>query len=1526
MIERARVPQRTMMAAHAQGKYTQSVPQLSTGSGGGAANINGILYQVLRTLKTVASYSLSATTTQPLLIAEPIGGDLHVETPVVREVSQFKTKASQGTWSLATVIDEVLPDLYLAVNTSVLPTRYVFMTDGRLGRWARALEFFSDLRQRTPQRGHELDALGYTEPVRFSHEYTATERDLFLRVVNSVRTRAEESEEPAAATITAVWQLLANFHFEPLHTQQEADADISRLLRELGVAPNEVVTRRSTLIGLLTELSAKGNVSFTPAELLKKAQLSGVPLSQFERHATFSRSLFIDDIERAGFSSGSRVDREYAIPPDQRCTVFAGESGNGKSWAMAAAVERVFDHYEHLIVYVRATGDASGDFTEAAEKISREVLRRSESSSLRSLALEVQEFLPTIERLWLTICVDDVQSAQEAEGLLVADREHDRVRVVFTAPASVAGGFRHRSDLAVIDVHDFTTPELREYLENHGWDWGSVPPDIRRVIHRPLLARLFVEATGDPTWRGTTEYALYETYWSRLTIGRQADYPQDVIRLRDLCLDTAMNDQEYPWPAGVLIEYGVDDDVRRRLERTGWLRREADAGASIWHDRLLNWAVAESLVSSVRVGKSTVSEFADALAKLAPRFGSSRFGYVPMDALWLAAGDTGLSPGDLGLVLRALERSGAFMPSSLYEELIPTLGTRIVAALVDRAQDLDIEDYAYARMFSSSLQGAAGDGLPDETIRTLLSQSNPRVQDVALGYLARSPRPELIDAVWQVHIERQTLGGREWYLAYRRSYAALAAGARCDPSWLKRRVLNAAAREPVWDLAYLIAGLADEEGERFWHELKERLIAIVPLSHARSLVRCIQAYRDRDEIERLVSWLPQEKDLAGAAAFAALVHLDPERALSCLQALDLNELAFTRSWWIPWLVLAEPERGRAHIRDRIAAHPEHLRGAALLYTGHEHAIDPETLELLLQMLISRVPEYIKDADLGRPSPFDSVIRLLAKCTTLPQLRVFESHRGDPVEEQLTALAMLWIGQDYGGLDRELKHLRTVLQRFGGDGYIAFAGESLRQIQAEDYIAVLDVAAPCVASVLAELRVIVDRFIEADPSSNAHHLAFYALRFLAAAGDRNRVLDAAIKRKENIEIDIPALLAEHPPLNDSNFEMILQRIKDSSGNNRVAAVYALGMTGRPDAVSHLKSIARDSTDADTRAAALYALDALIDSDDSIDPDSFVIEAEIFPRLRALLRLGTSEALDRAEQELLAADIPSLHLLDVGGALLDSTRGPRVAAWMWPEMQKYHVTFWHSGWWKALRYLPAAREILIEHATGTHDEVRANAAAVLAEIDPAVAAGILEHAVRDYVSGHAALAETLLKTNPAEAAKFLCNHLVDESDERCRMAVGRSFRRHPGGILALLPDMFLSHDSAVRRCACEIGGWLSENPHKQDLDLRATSDASTMVQQAAIDALRRQAEFAAARELREELGNATGMRAFTYADALMETADPIVLATSDEPLCIWPAVQKQPALLQLHLEEKMNECAKAVRERAERKTRDRRSEKD
>src|SRR5258706_14906629 len=91
---------------------------------GGSATANGILLQVLGTLGHAVNLTLrvdrdpddagSAT-----LIIEPVGGggdlQLHWGGKVIAE--QWKARSGGHTWSLAEVIDHVLPDLYCAVET-----------------------------------------------------------------------------------------------------------------------------------------------------------------------------------------------------------------------------------------------------------------------------------------------------------------------------------------------------------------------------------------------------------------------------------------------------------------------------------------------------------------------------------------------------------------------------------------------------------------------------------------------------------------------------------------------------------------------------------------------------------------------------------------------------------------------------------------------------------------------------------------------------------------------------------------------------------------------------------------------------------------------------------------------------------------------------------------------------------------------------------------------------------------------------------------------------------------------------------------------------------------------------------------------------------------------------------------------------------------------------------------------------------------------------------------------------------------
>ena|GEM_PF-5325641 len=1496
--------------------------QSSPAPTGGAANFAGVLYQILQTLKTVAYYTLERVQKDVVLIAEPHGGDLQEQTLTTRTVSQFKT-TTEETWSLRTVVGKVLPDLYLALDLSK-PSRYRFVSNARIGTWGRAYEFFQKLRDREATTGDELRALDATVKRKFAKGYEATERELFLEVVQSVRSHGDAPDETESQTITKVWHLLSSFEMPEPASQEDAEREIERLMRELGVAPDDVAEKRAALIGFLAMRSAPGNGRFEPHELLRQAKLSGIPLSARERSAEIARQLFQDDISRAGYTSAVRIDRGFALPPDpMRVTSFSGPSGYGKSWGMMAAAQRVAGEYDHPVVYVRATGDAARDFGQAAAKISREVLGRSESNSLRELALDVKDLLPDDDRPWLTVCVDNVQSMAEAEGLLVNDRELDRVRVLFTAPAEVGRALRNRTEVAIVDVDTFTRPELERYLDQHGWDWSEVPADIRQLIRQPLLARLFVEVAGDSVWKGTTEYALFAAYWERLRSGQQTDYPQDAVILRDLALETANERTGYPWSAKTLREAGIDDEVRRRLERTGWLQRETDAGASIWHDRLLNWAVAEALVGNVRSGVMTVDEFASALVRCAPRFGHTRYGYVPMDSLWLASAEGELSTEDQVRVLRKLEEKDALHLDSLYGgDLVPTLGARILPALIMRVEQMDTNHRHEASILAAALFRTVGRELFNDQLAAFLAHQNVRIQEVALRYVTKSPRRELLDQIWEVHVERQSSAdSRLRRVDYEITYAALAAGCRRAPEWLRRRISESTSESArAWDLAFLLAGLGNDEGNVIWRDTKNHLFAILPQSHARGVVRCVDVYRDREEIERLMGWLEEEQDALGAAAFAALVTLDPMKAVASIERLRARELGLTRSWWMPWLMLTLPEATQDKLRRRLLAAPEDLWDAAQYFSGFEELIHPETLETLLRMLIALIPEYLTQAPGTRHGRPDVLLRVIARCTHAPQLRVLESHRGDTSEKQLTELAIHSLKDDRHG--SELKSLRVVLQRIGGDGYVELARESLRSLGPDDYSSDLDVAEPCVADVTPELQDVADRFIDADPQSQAHTLGFYALRLLASVGDRERLITAALKRAGNIEIDVPHLLTGHPATNDESFAKLLDRFENSAGDEQERATYALGMTGRADAIPHLRRASNDANSSETRNAAHYAIDALIN--EGITADLSIISSSVEPitRFRALLHIGTTDALDELEKELLSINSDDPDLLDFGAVLLDPIRGPRVGDWMWRNMQAHNVRFWHARWWNALRYARGGRDVLNEYATDGPLSIRRFATAALAAVDSNATSSMIERAMRRYVTDHDDLAEIYLRgDDPKRATVFLRDHMIVEINESCRMAIGRAFRRYPAATGPMLPEMFSAPDAETRRCACDIAGWLHSAPYRSELTALAFDDLSMHVRQAATDALQRQEEFLAAEELRTELIAASGTRAFTYADALAETADPIVLSRTDDPLGIWSAIAGKPRLLSLHLQEKLDTCAKAVEKRAEDKTRDR-----
>ena len=148
---------------------------------GGSATINGILYQILGALDWESRITLDLQLAEGLapaatLVIEPTGGggDLQIVFPQKRLVEQWKAKSDAGTWSLNKIIDDVLPDLYRAVNGARLDeeVEYWFVTEGRRGDWEKAQAFFTELDHTPPQ--DPFAALDDQEVITFSPPRPAT--------------------------------------------------------------------------------------------------------------------------------------------------------------------------------------------------------------------------------------------------------------------------------------------------------------------------------------------------------------------------------------------------------------------------------------------------------------------------------------------------------------------------------------------------------------------------------------------------------------------------------------------------------------------------------------------------------------------------------------------------------------------------------------------------------------------------------------------------------------------------------------------------------------------------------------------------------------------------------------------------------------------------------------------------------------------------------------------------------------------------------------------------------------------------------------------------------------------------------------------------------------------------------------------------------------------------------------------------------------------------------------------------------
>jgi hypothetical protein len=519
---------------------------------------------------------------------------------------------------------------------------------------------------------------------------------------------------------------------------------------------------------------------------------------------------------------------------------------------------------------------------EAARLVWRDIMGHDQELSLDRIALRLKESHPERAARWLTLIIDGLRDPSDARELAKQSWTEIGIRIVVSCEPDVGASIlramtgRHA---APVTVDDFTPEELQRYLSiSVGPDWPRIPGDVRDTLRRPLLARLYREVAANEPWRYTNEYALYGRFWARLDEDEFASKPLTKAALERLAL-SVIDDAPYPWTTRQMAEAGMDSQGIGALVKAGWLRRAPPDRFDVWHDRLLNWAVATSLVNALRaraVGRETFCNRLIEAFQDERTFGGRRLRYVAMDVLWLLTHSRDEVGELIDAAILALEGGNYNLRETLYKRLLPTLGPPVLPALFRRLRQVAVcDDILHGEQVVHAITAIESD-VSGSLAAQLLEDESPRVQRSAMRILSRRPSAAALDRLWILHVqieaEPETFlrENEHKVFLYDNSFGALSSCVKLDPRWIERAIERTESEDTghVHDLAYLLGNI--ERGSDIWRRCKPRLFRLIPPLHDRSLIANIFVHGDRDEIDWLVERVSSDVNLAGPWALKVI--------------------------------------------------------------------------------------------------------------------------------------------------------------------------------------------------------------------------------------------------------------------------------------------------------------------------------------------------------------------------------------------------------------------------------------------------------------------------------------------------------------------------------------------------------------------------------------------------------------------------------------------------------------------------------
>lgn len=1492
---------------------------------GGSATAYGILYQLLGTLGravdiTLRSLADGTDVVDATLVIEPIGGggDLQIVSDEVIVVEQWKARSGNGTWSLSEIIQSVLPDLYMASDLD--GQVYRFVTEGRMGTWQEAHRFFTSLGP-CPNAGTPADSLDGESVVEFSQSHRCSPRALFSCAVEAVRARPGNRDQPIEQVERKLWRVLSRFEMHQQVTAESQRMQIDAMLEGLVEQIEDVAAKRLELCGRILEMAGRGNIRVSPEALLESARLrprSFVGWNELRRRLTVRLD---GRLQKSGYSPEYDVREAPSILTPASIVVITGESGQGKSWQLAALARKATDS-QSLVVWVPSARLEQRVDQIAADEIWHAGLDRDGPLTLDRVVESRRRNLPQAAHPWAFVCVDGVHSREEAEYLAQLPWDEWGLRLIISAPREIANQLTGRpaARVEIVETADFSPVQVRDYLARRGRSWADTPPDIRQLLRRPVLCQFYADLAGERDWVPRTEYELMEHYWGRIR-GHLRGELQDCGYMQALAKTVFEDQPRYPWSPLVLNEVGVSPEAVQRLKESGWIREIEDGVLECWHDRLLSWAAAKSIATRVADHTWSIEDAASKLRSLHKRADhwGRRLGYLAMDTVWLLADPRRVerAPDDNWKLIESLEEDlGLGLgDDSLYKDLLPTIGSRIVPAVVDRLRHVAADAAeAYPRLIASTLLSIArrDEGAVRAVIPDCLKGADPRMQEVGLRLLPALPSAELIESAWELH--RQTLtasgdAGRD-VQRYLLSFEAVRCVLETCPAWIQRKIQSPGGdAHLIPELTYLLAELSGPEAADVWKNAKSVITLAVPERKRRSIINCILRYRDLECLDLLRSWAHSEEEFVSPSAVEALAYFDAEAATDLIREMPRSRLFLGGDLSAVLMALA-PEATCAAVRDLARTDVEH----ASIYFGlvDGDRLDRSTIDDIIEWVDGCLVDYLGVPDPDRKSWLYRPLRLLQELHGGALLDALRGRRGSTFEEHLSRAASRWADNASGWLDHEFEAAVAILLRIGGVGLTNIVNSMLR---ASSGLSQLKGCENAAARPDEETRNLVASLARSDrllgDKPDGHPIVqMHAIDALAALGENAELIRAIMKWGVRTSPYVAEIRREQPAMPSDDCAEAVASLDDPHHTQFANAILALGFTGRQELRPRIKALFVNSElESDVASCSMLALESLGGS-----------EADLRDRLLRQYRSGhhkyvalrlMAEGDPEFVAALLAAAVQHPEPYDeldqrIIGFLGANDRTRPLVREQLGRLRDPAAT-------PVLHFMMDATEVLdprdardernlweIASSSAAHLRMggtRGGALRRLAEVQPQAAFELALQCLVDVDREWDEMPAILLDLAADKAVPLLVGRAVAASDQVTCRVIGIELRRdrRSKGLGDELSVLLYSRPGHRRRVAACLAGYLGPGFLESQLREVVTSDGDRLVCREVAHALRRQQREADAVRLVENCPDASTSSALGTIEEVLGLVDPRVLKSPRDDIGFRTMLRTAPYLL-------------------------------